>query len=176
MRIPARSLVPILSLVVAPLVGCQGTGEIRKSQAATVGQTVGHTTIEIDYRRPVARGRTLFGGIVPFGVPWNPGADQATSIRFSRDVQVEGRAVGAGAYSIWMIPDTAQWTFILSRASDVFHTPYPEGQDALRILVTPRRGAHIETLAFYFPMVDGTRAELVMHWGEAVIPLRIDAP
>ena len=124
----------------------------------------------------MARGRTLFGGIVPFGEPWNPGANDATSIRFSRGVRVEGRPVRAGEYSIWMIPDTTRWTFILSRAADVFHTPYPEGQDALRIPVPPRRGPHMETLAFYFPVVDSTRAELVMHWGETVIPLRIDAP
>src|SRR2546425_7231971 len=46
------------------------------------------------------------------------------------------------------------WTFILSTAADVFHTPYPGAKDALRIPVTPQRGPHMETLAFYFPVVD----------------------
>lgn len=176
MHAPARTAVPVLLLVAASLVGCQGFGEIAKSQEGGVTQTVGHTNIEIDYRRPVARGRALFGGIVPLGEPWNPGANQATSIRFDREVQVEGLPVPAGRYSIWMIPDSTAWTFILSRAGDVFHTPYPEGQDALRVSITPRTAEYVETLAFYFPTVDSTRAELVMHWGETVVPIRIDAP
>lgn len=159
-------------ILCALLLACQ-SGEIPKSQKASLEQMVGHTEIEIEYSRPVARGRTLFGALVPYGEPWNPGANDATAISFSRDVEINGAAVSAGDYSIWMIPDTAQWTFILSSDANVFHVPYPEGKDALRLAVTPRTGPHMETLAFYFPMVDSTRAELVMHWGETVIPLAI---
>jgi len=163
-------------VLVAAALGCSGSGEIKKSQHATLSQTVGRTEIEIEYNRPVARGRTLFGAIVPYGAPWNPGADRATAITFSKAVRVEGQPVDAGTYSIWIVPDTAQWTFILSRAGDVFHTPYPEGKDALRLRIAPQPGAHMETLAFYFPVVDSTRAELVMHWGDRVLPIRIEAP
>jgi hypothetical protein len=166
-----RPLATLLSLC-AVVLGCRG-GEIPKSQAARVEQRVGHTEIEVEYSRPVARGRTLFGALVPYGEPWNPGANDATAISFSRDVEINGAPVSAGDYSIWMIPDTAHWTFILSSDADVFHVPYPEGKDALRLSVTPRQGSHMETLAFYFPMVDSTRAELVMHWGETIIPLQI---
>ncbi len=168
-----RYLCFLVFLVVA--VGCHAGGEIKKSQAATVTQTAGHTEISIRYNRPVARGRTLFGGIVPYREVWNPGADRATAISFSRDVAVDGHRVPAGKYSIWLIPDTARWTFILSSAADVYHTPYPAGKDVLRIQVAPRRGEYMETLAFYFPIVDSTRAELVMHWGETVVSVRIDA-
>ena len=31
----------------------------------------------------------------------------------------------------------------------------------------------METLAFYFPVVEGRGAELVMHWGRTVVPLQI---
>lgn len=172
MRISLRPAAIAPTLVIA--LAC-GDGAIKKSQHATLTQMVGRTEIEVEYNRPVARGRVLFGTLVPYGAPWNPGADQATAISFSRDVRIDDHPVRAGKYSIWIIPDTARWTFILSRAADVFHTPYPVGKDALRLHVTPRRGPHMETLAFYFPLVDSTRAELVMQWGETVLPLSIDA-
>ena len=65
---------------------------------------------------------------------------------------------------------------IFSRAHPVFHTPYPAGRDALRVAVTPRAGEHMETLSFYFPVVDGKKAELVLHWGTVVVPLQLDVP
>jgi hypothetical protein len=56
----------------------------------------------------------------------------------------------------------------------VFHTPYPgEQHDALRLAVTPEAGAHMEVLAFYFPVVAPDSAVLRMHWGTTVVPLRI---
>lgn len=171
---------PLVAALCATVLACGDGGAlggvVKKSQHAAVTQSVGRTEVAIEYNRPVARGRVLFGGIVPYGAAWNPGADEATAISFSREVRLDGRPVPAGKYSIWMIPDTARWTFILSRAADVFHTPYPAGKDALRLEVTPRSGAYVETLAFYFPVVDSTRAELVMHWGRTVVPVTIDAP
>jgi hypothetical protein len=150
---------------------------IPSSQAGSVSQTVAFTEITVTYNRPVARGRVLFPDVVRWGRTWNPGADSATRIHFTRDVEVEGRAVRAGEYSIWMVPrETGPWVVILSRAAHVFHTPYPgEEHDALRIEVAPVRGAHMETLAFYFPEVNREEAVLRMHWGSLVLPLRIRA-
>ncbi|MFQ6045564.1 MAG: DUF2911 domain-containing protein [Gemmatimonadales bacterium] len=150
---------------------------IKWSQFGSVTQMLGDTEIEIRYHRPVARGRQIFGGIVKWGRVWTPGADSATTIEFSTDVMVGGHAVPAGKYSIWMIPrETGEWTVILSRAADVYHTPYPEGQDALRLSLAPEAGSHMETLALYLPVVDGPRAELVMHWGQILvrIPIQIE--
>ncbi|HEU4632004.1 MAG TPA: DUF2911 domain-containing protein [Gemmatimonadaceae bacterium] len=146
----------------------------RRSQRAAVMQMVGATRIEIAYSRPVARGRELFGALVPWGRPWNPGADTATTIALSAPVRVNGAALPAGTYSLWAIPGEREWTLIFSRAQPVWHTPYPAGRDALRVQATPQRGAHMETLAFYFPVVEGRTAVLHLHWGETVVPLRID--
>ncbi len=148
---------------------------IPKSQHARLEQQVGRATITIEYSRPVARGRRLFGGIVPFGQAWNPGADAATTIRFSRDVEVDGQVLPQGIYSIWAIPGRDSWTLILSRAAHVFHEPYPQGQDALRLPVIPAAGPHVETLAFYFPLVDADSAHLFLHWGETVVPIHLRA-
>jgi hypothetical protein len=163
------------------LVGaCEGSAQgYPSSQRARVDQTVAFTDISIVYGRPVARGRTLFGdsALVKWGAIWHPGADSATRVSFSRDVLVEGREVKAGEYSVWLLPRAAgPWTFILSRAAHVFHQPYPgEAADAVRLDVTPARGMHMETLAFYFPVVLRDEAVLRVHWGETMVPVRIKA-
>jgi hypothetical protein len=151
--------------------------QVAKSQAATVSQRVANTDVTITYSRPVARGRVLFGALVPYNEVWNPGADQASAIAFSRDVQINTTRLAAGKYSLWVIPRAVTWTVIFSKAADVYHTPYPgEAQDAVRLDVQPERGFHMETLTFYFPAVDGKDATLRLHWGETMVPLSIRVP
>ena len=151
--------------------------DVKPSQSGLVWQEVANTQIEVTYDRPVARGRDLFGGIVPFGEIWNPGANDATAIGFTRDVTINGNALPAGKYSLWAIPDPNRWTIIFNRQADVYHTPYPgEEDDALRFMASPRRGAHMETLAFYFAAVEKKDAELRLHWGETYVPFSITVP
>ena len=71
------------------------------------------------------------------------------------------------------MPNPDQWTVILSRAWEVYHTPYPEGEDALRLVVAPTQGQHMETLTFHFPLVDGPNAVLALHWGTTVVEIPI---
>jgi hypothetical protein len=151
-------------------------GTPKASQHGSVSQHVGATVITIEYNRPVARGRDLFGALVPWGRVWTPGADYATTIELSTAVQVEGQALHAGTFSLWTEPQQDRWTVIFNRVQPVFHTRYPAGQDVLRVTTTPREGMHMETLAFYFPKVDGKHAELVLHWGKTIVPLQIEVP
>jgi hypothetical protein len=148
------------------------------SQRGSVTQHVAHTTIAVEYGRPVARGRTLFGQLVPWDGVWHPGADSATRISFDRPVRLEGQEVRAGEYSLWLIPRASRpWTVILSRAAHVFHKPYPgAASDAYRFDVSPERGTHMESLAIYFPSVLRADAVLRIHWGETVLPIRVSAP
>jgi hypothetical protein len=144
------------------------------SQYGSVTQRLGDTEIQIRYRRPVARGRELFGGIVKWGEPWTPGADSATTVRFSTDVIVDGSPLTAGTYSIWMIPNPESWTVIFSKAWQVYHQPYPEGEDALRLNLAPESGQHMETLTFHFPRVDGPAATLAFQWGTTIVAIPIE--
>jgi hypothetical protein len=148
------------------------------SQRGSVTQHVAHTTIAIEYGRPVARGRVLFGQLVPWDSVWHPGADSATRIAFDHPVRLENQDVKAGEYSVWLIPRaSAPWTVILSRAAHTFHKPYPgAARDAYRFDVTPETGAHMESLAYYFPSVVRADAVLRIHWGETIVPIRISAP
>lgn len=146
------------------------------SQHGTVAQRVSYTNIQVEYNRPVARGRALFGGLVKWDAEWNPGADSATFMRLDKDVIFEGKPLRKGEYSLWFIPRaSAPWTVIVSSASHVFHAPYPGSQhEVLRAEVMPEKGAHMEVMAFYFPIVARDSAVLRFHWGETMLPLRIN--
>jgi len=152
-------------------------GSVKASQAATVSQTIAEAEITIVYNRPVARGRRIFGNLVPWDVEWNPGADQATHIETSADLRLGDETLKAGSYSVWAIPGEREWTLLFHRSWDVFHAPYPGDQGVeLRLQVTPRHAPHMETLAFYFPVVDRRDASLVLHWGETLIEVPIHVP
>ena len=162
-------------LAFAPPLAAQG---IPFSQHGSVSQRVGFTDVAIEYNRPVARGRKLFGdgGLVKWGEVWHPGADSATTITFGRDVLVEGHPLAVGAYTLWTIPRPAPqtWTVIVSRAVHVFHFPYPgPAQDVLRVEVQPATGEHMEVLEWDFPAVAPDSAVLRLHWGEVEVPIRI---
>jgi hypothetical protein len=147
------------------------------SQRGSVTQMVAFTNISVAYGRPAARGRALFGALVPWDSVWHPGADSATRVTFSRDVLVEGKPLRAGEYSLWLIPhERAPWVVVFSRAAHVFHKPYPgERFDVLRLAVTPAQAAQMESFAIYFPMVLRDEAVLQLHWGTTAVPLHIKA-
>ena len=151
--------------------------KVSKSQAAAVSQRIANTEITLTYSRPVARGRQLFGALVPYGQIWTPGADQATAITFSRDVRINDQPLARGAYSIWTIPRADMWTVIFNRNAKAYHDHYPgEAQDAMRLDVRPEPGPHVETLTFSFPTVEGKDAVLRFEWGEVRVPLSIHVP
>jgi hypothetical protein len=149
----------------------------KKSQLATVTQVVDRATIEIIYRRPVARGRELFGKLVPWDVTWSPSADSAAILSTSTDLLIGGSRLRAGRYAVWMIPGAETWTVIFSARQPVFHLVRPQPTDEiLRVRTKSHAGDHVEALAFYFPMVDADSAVLNMHWGRTVVPIPIKVP
>lgn len=160
----------------AALCGCglpARSQAIPRSQLGSVAQQVAGARVEVVYRRPVARGRELFGALVPWGEVWTPSADSAARLSLSRAVEVQGHPLPAGTYGIWAIPDSAAWTVIFSGVPAAFHLRYPEGRDVLRVRAVPRRGEHVETLQFSFPVVDADSAVLQLRWGTTVVPLTL---
>ena len=144
------------------------------SEKGTVSQTVDGTTITIEYSRPVAHGRTPFPDVVRYGRMWTPGANWATTLEVDRAVHLNGVDVPKGKYSVWMVPGADEWTVTLSREARRFHTSPPGASDEqARFTVKPATGAHMETLAFYVPVVTRDGATLDMHWGTTVVPMRL---
>jgi hypothetical protein len=180
-RNPLVSRCALLALGCIATVGSPGRSAAQGypfSQRGSVTQSVAFTTIAVAYGRPVARGRVLFGQLVPWDSIWHPGADSATRVSFDHDVSIEGRTLKAGEYSLWLLPrEHKPWTVIFSRAAHVFHKPYPgASQDVLRVDVQPEPVSHVETLEIDFPLVLKEDAVMRIHWGETGVPLRIKAP
>lgn len=148
------------------------------SQRQRIVQNVALTEIAIEYGRPVARGRELFGKLVPWDTIWHPGADDATKITFQRDVLLEGQALKAGTYSLWFIPRAkSPWTFVVSRAANVAHNAYAgTGQDALRVDIAPETQSHMESMTWHFPMVLRDDGILRFQWGTTSISVKVKAP
>jgi len=167
----------VASLVVACAwrAGAQG---YPLSQRAAVTQHVAYTEISIGYGRPTARGRELFGHLVPWDAVWHPGADSASRITIDHDVLMEGHEVKAGEYSFWLIPRAhAAWTVILSTVAHTYHNRYPgPSKDYLRFDVTPDSLSYMESLAYYFSAVNKDEAMLRIQWGTMAVPIRIKAP
>jgi hypothetical protein len=102
----------------------------------TVRATVAGATFLIDYGRPVARGRQIFGagGIVPPGVVWRTGANQATHFRTDREVEIGGTPVPAGTYTLWTLPKgDGSFELIINRQTGQWGTVYDAKQDLSRI-------------------------------------------
>ena len=148
------------------------------SQRQHITQNIALTEISIEYGRPVARGRELFGKLVPWDTIWHPGADAATRITFKRDVLLEGQAVKAGTYSLWLIPRAhAPWTFIVSRAANVSHLDYAgPGKDALRVDIAPETQSHLESMTWQFPIVLRDDGILRFQWGTTSLSIKVKAP
>ncbi|MEQ1588072.1 MAG: DUF2911 domain-containing protein [Cyclobacteriaceae bacterium] len=107
-------------LIVLLAVGLVANGQIQTPQAsaaASVTTTVGLTDVKIDYSRPSAKGRKIFGDaatvLVPYGKIWRTAANSGTKITFSDDVNVEGVAVPKGEYTIYTWPGATEWTVSL---------------------------------------------------------------
>ncbi|MBW8770404.1 MAG: DUF2911 domain-containing protein [Gemmatimonadetes bacterium] len=171
-----RFLATLPALVIAPAVA---VAQIHASEHFTLTQKVSTTTIALEGDRPVARGRTLFGpdGVVKWGEVWTPGANWATTIEVDRDVTVDGHSLPKGKYSLWLTPKAAPspWSLSFSRVTHRFHTRPPGAADEqLRIDVKPEQvGMHMETLAWYMPVVMPDGVTLRLHWGTTSVPVQI---
>lgn len=152
--------------------------QVMASEHAVVSQTVDGTVITVQYFRPQRRGRShLFGGVVPWGQPWTPGANWATTIEVTRDVRVDGHPLPRGRYSLWTIPQPGEWTVILSSAWKRFHVEGPDpAAPQVRFTVKPDSAPVLDVLTFTFPAVAPDGTTLQMHWGTMLLDLRFTVP
>ncbi len=88
-------------------------------------------TITVDYSSPRAKGRKIFGGLVPFGQVWRAGANEATTFVTDTDVNVGGKDVPAGSYTLFTVPAESKWTLIVNKKTGEWGVPYKYEADEL---------------------------------------------
>jgi len=89
----------------------------------------GGKTITVEYSTPSMKGRKIYGGVVPYGVVWRTGANEATTFVTTADLDIGGQTVPAGSYTLYSLPGEKSWKLILSKKTGQWGTPYPEGED-----------------------------------------------
>lgn len=184
-------LAVILALVVAlPSPAAAQGAQVRPSLKAGVMQRLGaDTDIAIEYSRPGVKGRKIWGALVPYGMapgnqysknqpyPWRAGANENTTIEFSKDVLIEGKPLPAGKYGLHMIPGEKEWTVIFSKNNSAWGSfSYKPEEDALRVAVTPVAAPFQEWLSYGFDDLAGRSATAFLHWEQLKVPFKVSLP
>jgi tetratricopeptide (TPR) repeat protein len=145
------------------------------SQHAIVKQRVGLTDVEVDYSRPNKNNRDIFGGLVPFGKTWRTGANRPTRIKFSAEVKLGDRAVPAGEYLIYTIPNASEWTIIFSKDLNAQSVAdYKQDADAARVTAKPvALATPAETFTIGFEDLRANSATLYLEWDKTRVPVKL---
>ena len=162
-------------LVAAP---ASSGAQVRASERGGVFQQVNGTTITVDYARPGQRGRTdVFGGLIPWGKVWTPGANWATTLEVDHDVMVQDQVLKKGKYAVWMEVQPTAWTVILDPKARAFHTAPPKPDSGqVRFSVTPQDGSGPEFLTWSFPEVTPRGATIRMAWAGKAVSFGVTVP
>jgi len=126
------ALLTLLALVMSASSFAQSDKSKRPSPPASASCDLGGgKTIKTDYSSPRMKGRKIFGELVPFGEVWRAGANEATTFATSSDITVGGKAVPAGSYTIFTIPNADKWTLIINKKTGEWGIPYKYESDEL---------------------------------------------
>src|SRR5215469_8881494 len=146
----------------------------RQSQHAMVVQRIGLTDITVNYHRPLANGRQIWGKVVPYGQVWRAGANENTTITFTDPVTIEGKQVDKGTYGLHMIPGENEWTVIFSKDAAAWGSfSYKQDDDALRVTVKPQATELHDALAYDFDDVKPDSAVVTMRWDKVAVPFKV---
>ncbi|MDP4264262.1 MAG: DUF2911 domain-containing protein [Bacteroidota bacterium] len=157
------------------------------SPAATVSQTIGISTVTINYSRPSVKGREIWGKLVPYGwnvqpfgagnsAPWRAGANENTTIKFSHDAKVEGKDVPAGIYGLTFVinPDNSGEVILSKDYRSWGSFFYDSKNDLMRAKIQLRTIPMTELLTYDFINTTKTSAELVLNWEKKQFPVKIE--
>ncbi len=127
-------------------------------------------TIMIDYSSPRAKGRKIFGtasekALVPYGEIWRTGANEATTFVTDTNLTVGGKAVPAGSYTIFTIPNADKWTLIINKKTGEWGIPYKyEADELARVdMLVSKTAAPVENFTIAFDQA-GDKCTLRMEW------------
>ncbi len=146
------------------------------SPAATLTQRVGLVDVTVNYSRPSAKGRAIFGAdIVPFGAAWRTGANGATTLTFSGEVMINGVKIPAGKYAIYSIPNKDEWEIIINKNVNLGGSTagYKAEEDVVRFKVKPTSTEMTETFTVGFSNLTDNSANFDISWEKTKVSFPI---
>lgn len=156
--------------------------QVRTPQASPkvmVNQTVGLTEVDLEYSRPSAKGRVIFGDLVPFGKVWRTGANANTLVSFSDDVIIDGKTLPKGKYSLYTMPKADNWEVYFYKTTDNWGNPeqWEEANIALKANAKPvLLNRNVETFSLGFGNISNDSADLEISWEKTIVALKIEVP
>lgn len=170
-------------ILVCSLVAGVHYGQIEAPQispAAEIAQIIGLTKVSVEYSRPAARGRTIFGDLVPYGRIWRVGANESTKITVSTAVTVQGNTLPPGTYALYAFPDKDSWEIAfhgnIEHWGDGRNNYKPE-EDIFRVKVIPNEvPEYQENFAISFDRITHNGGVMILHWANTSveIPIEVD--
>ncbi|MEX1182670.1 MAG: DUF2911 domain-containing protein [Gemmatimonadota bacterium] len=168
---------PVVPLECTPSERMPVEGRASPYDAVTVD--VGSRQLRICYGRPAARGRVIFGGLVPYGQLWRTGANEPTILHLAFPAEIAGIRVEPGSYSLYTVPSADEWTLVINRSTSQWghessYTPEIEAQEVGRAAIpTERLDQHVELFTIRGE-TSGTGADVLLEWERtrARIPVR----
>jgi predicted negative regulator of RcsB-dependent stress response len=157
------------------------------SPAATLSQTIGISTITVNYSRPSVKGREVWGKLVPYGwnvqgfgngnsAPWRAGANENTVLTLSHDAKIQGQPVPAGQYGLFFVinhDNTGE--LILSKDTRSWGSFfYDSKNDQLKSKIQVREIPHTDLLTFDVINTNKNSGELVLNWEKKQFPVKIE--
>ena len=171
----AAVLIAFTSLTIAQNSGMQGGMQAngKKPPASPPGQAsltfADGNTVSIDYSRPSMRNRKIFGGLVPYDQVWRTGANAATSLKTSVDLNIGGTNVPKGSYTIYTLPGMNGWQLIINKQTGQWGTEYDQKQDLARIpMKVSQRSSGLELFTISFDKTGGDSATLKLEWENTI--------
>src|SRR5438874_175290 len=131
-------------------------------------------TITVDYSSPRAKGRKIFGELVPYGQVWRTGANEATTFVTTAGISADGRDVPAGNYTIFTVPEQNKWTLIVNKKTGEWGIPYKyESEELVRIpMSVSKTSAPVENFTIRFDQGDNA-CTLNISWEETQASVKL---
>ena len=142
----------------------------RPSPPAVATGKVDDLQITINYSSPSVKGRTIWGGLVPYGKVWRTGANEATTFEMDKDMVINDMKILAGKYALFTIPGEKEWTFIFNKVWDQWGAfKYDESEDALRVTAVPKpSGVFHEKMLF-----EVKDHQVILYWENLSVALNV---
>lgn len=141
------------------------------SPRAKVQQTIGTTVAKLEYQRAIARGREIFGGLVPYNEPWQTSAG-STTISFDEPVTIDAQVLPAGIYALITIPGEKEWTIIIH---DGEHGTMRYEKSGIRVqtcVPVQKAGRYYESLSIHFDVMQND-ARMYISWTDVQVSFLI---